>query len=165
MDPDGNRTLWVLWRLPSAPAEVTMLPAGAQAGLWLLLACKRGELVLGQGSRSPSLPAVPQGELARSTLPLGKALLCQPTHPAWKGEAVPRGGRAFLFLGGKLRQARHESELVQLSSQITIERLNMNKCCRFIHNVSFYLWNVSEWSKDTKIMLETLVSQERQPCP
>lgn len=50
----------------------------------------------------------------------------------------------------KSSEARHESELVQLSTQVTVERLNMDKCCRFIHNVSFYLWNVSEWSKDTK---------------
>lgn len=119
----------------------------------------------GRGSCSPSLPLVPQGELARSTLPLGKALLHQPTHPAWEGEAVPRGGRATFFPGGKLGQARQESELIQLSTWVIIERLNMNKCCRFIHNVSFYLWNVSEWSKDTKMLLETVVSQERQPRP
>lgn len=89
--------------LPPAPPEVTVLPASAQAGLWLLLACKQGELCWAGGSCSPALPLVPQGELARSSLPLGKAVLCQPTHPAWEGEAVPRGGRAFLFLGGKLR--------------------------------------------------------------
>lgn len=118
----------------------------------------------GRGSCSPSLPLGLQGELARSTLPLGKALLRQPTHPAWEGEAVPRAGRATFFPGGKLRQARQESELIQLSTRVIIERLNMNKCCRFIY-VSFYLWNVSEWSKDTKMLLETVVSQERQPRP
>lgn len=165
MDPDGDRTLRALWSLcQQHPPRSPRSPAGAQAGLWLLLACSQGELCWAGGSRSPSLPLVPQGERARSTLPLGKAVLRQPTHLAWEGEAIPGEEKPSSFWE-ESSEARHESELVQLSTQVTIERLNMNKCCRFIHNVSFYLWNVSEWSKDTKILLETVVSQERQPHP
>lgn len=107
----------------------------------------------------------PQRELARSTLSSGKAPL--PLVP-WEDASVSPPhlpGKEKLTLGRKLRQARHKSELFQLSTQITIERLNTNKCCRFIHNASFYLWNVSEWSKDTKMLLEILVNQERQPRP
>lgn len=106
-----------------------------------------------------------QRELARSTPSSGRAPL--PLVPWEDPSASPPcpPGKGKPPLGRKLRQARHKSELFQLSTQITIERLNMNKCCRSIHNASFYLWNVPEWSKDTKTSLETLVNQERQPCP
>lgn len=90
-----------------------------------------------------------------------------PLVPSEDASASPAHapGRERPPRGRTLGQVRHESELLQLSARITIERLNMNKCCRFIYNASFYLWNVSEWSKDTQRLLETLVSQERQPRP
>lgn len=97
--------------------------------------------VLGKGPAAPS--------------PLG-GRICQPTPSSWEGGAAA---------GKALGQAGHTSELLQLSAPITVERLNMDKCCRFIHNASFYLWNVSERLKDTKTSLETLANQERQPRP
>lgn len=74
-----------------------------------------------------------------------------PAHPSCLGRrSCSPGEEEPSSFWEKSSEARHESELVQLSTQVTVERLNMDKCCRFIHNVSFYLWNVSEWSKDTK---------------
>lgn len=135
--------------LPPAPPEVTMLPGCAWAGLQLLLACKQGELCWAGASCSCSLPLVPQGELVRSSLPLGKAVLRQPTLLPGK-EKLFQGEEEPSSFWEESSEARYESELIQLSAQVTIKRLNMNKCCRFIYNVSFYLWNVSEWFKDTK---------------
>lgn len=98
-----------------------------------------------------TFPALGAPGRAGEELPaLGKGCAA-PAPPILPGKEKPFLGEEEPFsFWEESSETGHESQLVQLSTQVTIERLNMNKCCRFIHNVSFYLWNVSEWSKDTK---------------
>lgn len=167
---------WWQWYEPARPQDF-MVSLGHKHPTEFLNAHSRCSLTAGRGSscllankvslcqvRGPWWPLLCLAPTARAAS-VGKALaaaspsggcICQPILSFWKEKPPP---------GRKLRQARHKSKLFQLSTQITIERLNMNKCCRFIYNASFYLWNVSEWSKDTKRLLETLVKLERQPPP
>lgn len=147
MDPDGDRAL--LESLPPAPPEVTVLPASAQAGLWLLLACKQGELCWAGGPAHLPCPWCPRENWRGAPCPWERLCCASPPILPGKEKLFPGEEEPSSFWE-KSSEARHESELVQLSTQVTVERLNMDKCCRFIHNVSFYLWNVSEWSKDTK---------------
>lgn len=159
MDPDRGRTLRAL-SATSTP-EVT---AGARAGLRL---CSPANEVscAGQGVllTFPALGA--PGRAGKEHPALGKGPAA-PAHPSCLGRRSCSQGRKSHLLSGRKAQTGQagECELSQLSTRVIIERLNMNKCCRFIY-VSFYLWNVSEWSKDTKMLLETVVSQERQPRP
>lgn len=78
--------------------------------------------------------------------PVPRVLLPLPVLGACSGRGAPglhnspAAAAMWLQEGPPLgRKLRHQSEHLQLSTQITSERLNMNKCCRFIYNAFFYL--------------------------
>lgn len=91
MDPDGDGTLRALWSLcHQQPPRSPRSPAGAQAGLRLLLACKQGELCRAGGPAHLPCPWCPRESWQGAPCPWERP--CCTSPPILPGKEKPFPG-------------------------------------------------------------------------